>query len=177
MPPNSSPGQAEEEAFPRVMMVLLVLLSKELLLAPPPGALPTPVPWLSPHPLWCPQTPEAWHRDLTGQTLRRGSDPGSSSFPTRPWLPPGHSRWGWGLDLSASPFLPAHPPPSGAASSLQNAPGTWALPSPWEASLGLRKCVPCYSNLLPGLRPQNLGCGSPRLRAEGLWEPVLPRRF
>lgn len=36
VPPNSSPGQAEEEAFPRVMMVLLVLLSKELLLAPPP---------------------------------------------------------------------------------------------------------------------------------------------
>lgn len=103
-----------------------------------------------------PQRPDK--RDLTDQTLSRGPDPGSSSFLARTWLPPGHSRWGWGLDLSALPFLPVCPSPSGAASSLQNAPGVWALPSPQEAPLGLIRYVLCYSNLL-------LGLGAPRIWA------------
>lgn len=144
---SRSPGRAEGEALPRVMIVLLVLLSRELLLTPL-GFSPTPsIPWLSPTHAAAPRA----QRDLTDQTPSPGSDLGSSSFPARPWLSPGHSRWGWGLDLSTLPFLPVHPSPSGAADSLQNAPGIWALPSAQEAPLGLIKCVPCYSNLLLSL--------------------------
>lgn len=45
-------------------------------------------------------------------------------FAARLWLPPGHSRWGWGLDLSILPSLPVRLSPSGVTRSLQEAPGT-----------------------------------------------------
>lgn len=82
--------------------------------------------------------------------------------PARPWLSPGHSRWGWALDPSALAFLPVHPSPSGAASSMRTAQGVWAVSSPWEVPLGLIRCVPCHSDL-----------GAPE---PGLWQPKAEGR-
>lgn len=71
------PGSAAGEVLPRLMTALQLLHQRELLYPLPRG------PWLSPHPPWCSQTPEAWQRDLIDQIPSQSSSSSSSSLPGR----------------------------------------------------------------------------------------------